>query len=283
MKVEGKDICFSYDHSHPVLDRVSFSVDSGGIMAVLGPNGAGKTTLLKCVLGLLKPDHGEVLIDGVSRFSMHGSSFWRMCAYVPQARTLTFSYSVEEMVLLGRGPYLGFFEMPSDHDRMIAEHAMKDAGILSLRDRSCDEISGGERQLVLIARALAAEPKILVIDEPETGLDLANQMRIMNLLDTLSHQKGLTVILNTHDPDHAFAIADHTLLLTKTHSIFGKTSEVLTEEAMEQAYGVSIHLHSETINGKEYVSMIPVSLNGNSNCDSNEHNDNSKSVSSEEE
>ena len=100
MNVEGRDICFSYDQSHPVLENVSFRVDDGRIMAVLGPNGAGKTTLLKCVLGLLKPDSGDVLIDGVSRFSMHGSAFWRLCAYVPQARTLTFSYSVEEMVLL---------------------------------------------------------------------------------------------------------------------------------------------------------------------------------------
>ncbi|HCV55207.1 MAG TPA: ABC transporter [Erysipelotrichaceae bacterium] len=260
MNVEGRDICFSYDQSHPVLENVSFRVDDGRIMAVLGPNGAGKTTLLKCVLGLLKPDSGDVLIDGVPRFSMHGSAFWRLCAYVPQARTLTFSYSVEEMVLLGRGPYLHFFEMPTDHDRAIAEKAMAAAGVLDLRERSCDEISGGERQLVLIARALAAEPKILVLDEPETGLDLANQLRIMNLLDTLSHQKGLTILLNTHSADHAFAIADDTLLLTHTRPIFGRTEEVLNEETMQEAFGVRVHLHKETIDGKEYVSMVPVSL-----------------------
>lgn len=260
MKVEGREICFSYHKQHPVLEHVSFCVNDGEIMAILGPNGAGKTTLLKCVLGLLKPDSGSVVIDGTSRFSMPGPAFWRICAYVPQARTLTFSYSVEEMVLLGRGPFLRFFEKPSDQDRQIAAEAMEEAGILALRDRSCDEISGGQRQLVLIARALAARPKILVLDEPETGLDLANQLRIMELLDQLSHQKEMAILLNTHSPDHAFAIADKTLLLTKRGARFGDTETVLTEETMQEAFGVQIHLRREMIEGREYVSIIPAAL-----------------------
>lgn len=183
-----------------------------------------------------------------------------MCAYVPQARSQTFAYTVEETVLMGRGPYLGFFQMPQRKDEEIAIQAMKEAGVFELRDRSCNEISGGELQLVLIARALAAKPQMLIMDEPETGLDFRNQLRVMDLIDTLSHQKGMTVILNTHYPDHAFSIADRTLLLSEHSAQFGKTSEVLTEEHMEEAFGVEVHMHEEKIRGKNYISMIPVAL-----------------------
>ena len=140
-----------------------------------------------------------------------------MCAYVPQARSQTFAYTVEETVLMGRGPYLGFFQMPQRKDEEIAIQAMKEAGVYELRDRSCNEISGGELQLVLIARALAAKPQMLVMDEPETGLDFRNQLRVMDLIDVLSHQKGLTVILNTHYPDHACSIADRPAALRIAH------------------------------------------------------------------
>ena len=183
-----------------------------------------------------------------------------MCAYVPQARSQTFAYTVEETVLMGRGPYLGFFQMPQRKDEEIAIQAMKEAGVYELRDRSCNEISGGELQLVLIARALAAKPQMLVMDEPETGLDFRNQLRVMDLIDVLSHQKGLTVILNTHYPDHACSIADRTLLLSDHSVQFGRTSEVLTEAHMEEAFGVEVHMHEEVIGGKNYVSMIPVAL-----------------------
>ena len=236
MKLELIDGSFAYEHSGLVLNQVSFSAEEGETVAVLGPNGIGKTTLLRCLLGFLKLQKGEIRINGRPRSEISDQEFWRMCAYVPQARSQTFAYTVEETVLMGRGPYLGFFQMPQRKDEEIAIQAMKEAGVYELRDQ------------------------MLVMDEPETGLDFRNQLRVMDLIDVLSHQKGLTVILNTHYPDHACSIADRTLLLSDHSVQFGKTSEVLTEAHMEEAFGVEVHMHEEVIGGKNYVSMIPVAL-----------------------
>jgi iron complex transport system ATP-binding protein len=182
---------------------------------------------------------------------------------VPQARKQTFPYTVEETVLLGRSPYLGMFEKPHKKDRVLADQAMHLTGVDRLRTRNCSELSGGELQLVLIARALCAQPSILILDEPETGLDFRNQLIILNLIDRLSHTEGLTVIFNTHYPEHALEIADRTLLLDNSGGAkFGETEEILTPENMEEVFSVRIRIVKEEENGRVHASILPVSLLG---------------------
>lgn len=261
MSIEVIAGTFSYHNHHPVLADVSFSAQKGEIIAILGPNGVGKTTLLKCMLGFLEWNRGETRLDGRDIRSYRGRELWQKVAYVPQAREPAFSYRTEDMVVLGRSPYLGNFASPGKKDWQIADEAMEMAGIIGLKGKSCAQISGGELQLVLIARALAAQPEILVLDEPESGLDFRNQILVLDLLQRLRCEQGLTVIINTHYPDHALRIADHSLLLfTNNEYLFGKTENILTAENMQEAFHVDIAVKREMIGGQEYPAVIPIGL-----------------------
>lgn len=261
MKLAVKDASFSYGKKKNVFEHVSFLAQQGHIISILGPNGAGKTTFLKCLLGFCHWDSGEETIDDISQKEYSSHDFWRRAAYVPQARNQTFPYTVEETVLLGRSAYLNLFQMPHEKDYEMAEKAMELAGIMSLKDRNCNEISGGELQLTLIARALAGDPEVLIMDEPETGLDFRNQLIVLNLIRRLSRENGLTVIFNTHYPEHALDLSDETLLIRKGNdSLFGKTEDVLTQENMSAAFGVEIAMVKERIGNHEHVSVIPVGL-----------------------
>ena len=182
MSIEVIAGTFAYHDWTPVLTDVSFSVQKGEIAAILGPNGAGKTTLLKCMLGFLEWKRGETRIDGRNIRTFHSRELWQKIAYVPQAREPVFSYRTEDMVVLGRSPYLGNFASPGKKDWEIVDTAMEMAGITRLKGKNCGQISGGELQLVLIARALAAQPEILVLDEPESGLDFRNQVVVLDLI-----------------------------------------------------------------------------------------------------
>ena len=182
-------------------------------------------------------------------------------AYVPQAVVLAFPGTCFDMVLLGRSAYLPLFGVPGKRDREATIHAMERAGIARHEDRNCGQISGGELQLVLIARALAAEPEILILDEPETGLDFRNQLIIMNLIERLCEEEGLTAILNTHYPEHAVSMNGQTLLLKHDGSyLFGDTAKILTPDNMRDAFGVEVLMREELIDGKHYTSLIPLSV-----------------------
>lgn len=259
MKIEMNNGFFAYHKESPVLQNVNFEVNEHEILSILGPNGAGKTTLLKCVLGFQKLQKGHVLFDGQDRRTIKSNLFWQKCAYVPQAKQSAFPYTVQETVLLGRNSYLSLFQKPQKKDIEICEKAMQMAGIIHLKDRICSEISGGELQLVLIARALCTEPEVLVLDEPETGLDFKNQTVILNLIRSLKKTYHLSIIFNTHYPEHALDISDRTLLLMKDGcSLFGMTDEILTENNMRKAFGVEIALLEEEIQGRKYHAMIPL-------------------------
>ena len=261
MKLEVKKGVFAYHADTPVLRNISFMTEPGEILSILGPNGVGKTTLLKCILGFLKWQSGEVLIDGTNKETINKAEFWRRAAYVPQARTQAFTYSCEETVLMGRGPYLGLFEQPKQKDMEIAQKAMEMAGVTHLAKKNSNEISGGELQLVLIARALAAEPELLIMDEPETGLDFRNQLMVLNLIQKLSKEKGLTIILNTHYPEHALDISDKALMLNRSgESSFGAASEVITEDNLRKAFEVDVRIKDVDIEGRMHRSVLPVSL-----------------------
>ncbi len=259
MKVSVNAGSFSYRGGKTLLKDVSFSAESGEILAILGPNGVGKTSLVRCMLGFQPWDSGKTLLEGKPLKDFPRRKLWQKIAYVPQARSGAFSYKVEDMVLLGRSPWLGDFSVPGKKDREIAEEAMALAGVTHLKGKSTGTLSGGELQLVLIARALAAQPECLVLDEPETGLDFKNQLVVLDLIRSLSRKKHLTVMLNTHYPDHALRVADRSLLLFGEGIYqFGRTDLILNEENLRALFGVEIALWRREVEGREYAAVIPL-------------------------
>jgi iron complex transport system ATP-binding protein len=251
---------FAYRQT-PVLNDICFFVEPGQILAVLGPNGVGKTTLLKCMMGLIKWDSGSSLLDGIPVPQIHYREFWKKIAYVPQAKNSVFSYSVEEMVVMGRSAHIGSFRQPSASDYAFAREAMDEVGITHLKDRPCGEISGGELQMVLIARALSSRPSILVLDEPESNLDFKNQLVILDTIENLAREKNISCVFNTHYPAHALKIATHALVLTRDkYSLFGPAREVINEENMRRAFEVNVHINEVKINQKRYTSVLALSV-----------------------
>ena len=219
MKFEVINGSFGYG-SAAILHDVSFSLEGNQVLAVLGPNGVGKTTLLKCMMGLLKWNRGETRIDGLAMDTMSHSRIWKRIAYVPQSKGISLSYTALEMVLMGRSARLGLFAQPSREDMAIAEKAMEEVGITFLKDKQCSRMSGGELQMVLIARALCTQPEMLILDEPESNLDFKNQLVILDIVKQLSRERGIAAIINTHYPAHALKIADRALILKRDGSSF---------------------------------------------------------------
>lgn len=258
MKFAVRNGCFSYRDNQTVLKNISFEADKGQILSVLGCNGAGKTTLLKCMLGFLKWQKGDTFVDDRPLSSISSSFLWQRVSYVPQAHFQSFPCTVEETVLMGRNPYLNMFRSPGKLDEKKAEEAMKLCGIYDLRKESINEISGGQMQLAYIARALCTEPEVIVLDEAETGLDYANQLTVLRLMKKLSIEKGITVIFNTHYPDHALDISEKTLLFMKDGTyLTGSTKEILNETNLEKAFGTRIRMLECEIEGRTYHSLVP--------------------------
>lgn len=261
MRFEVQNGCFAYPRGKQILQNISFLAEGGTVVSILGPNGVGKTTLVKCMLGFLHWKQGQTLIDGKNAAAFPEKELWRQIAYVPQAKSVTFPMSCEEMVLLGRSAYLGLFAVPGRADREAAERAMELAGVTHLRKKSCSEISGGELQLVLIARALAATPRLLILDEPETGLDFRNQLIVLELIERLAREEGISAILNTHYPEHAISISANALLLKRDGTnLFGPAKEMLTPANMRETFGVEVSMREEEIRGRCYYSVIPIAI-----------------------
>lgn len=261
MKLEVRNGCFAYPHGErSVLNDINFSLDTGDVLAILGPNGAGKTTLLRCTTGLLKWKSGETLIDGIPASRMKNRDLWKRVSYVPQAKTAPAAYSVEEMVLLGRAAMVNPFSVPGEEDIKAADAAIERAGISRLKQRSCAQLSGGEFQMVLIARALASEPEVLIMDEPESNLDFLNQLLVLNMISELASE-GITCIFNTHYPAHALRRGTKALMLSRDGSYcFGKVREMITEENILKYFGVrSVIGHLET-NDSSYADVVPVEI-----------------------
>jgi iron complex transport system ATP-binding protein len=237
-----KDLGFSYtgNMAQAVFKSVSFAVNPGNAFCLLGRNGTGKSTLLKCLSNVLPACQGSILLEGMAVDQMDPSEVARWIGYVPQNQTPAFPFLVKDIVVMGRAPHLSVFSSPGESDRAVAYSAMETVDILSLAERPCTTLSGGEWQLTLIARALAQEPKVLVLDEPTSHLDLGNQVRILRVIKSLS-EAGLGIVMASHFPDHAFiaatevAILNHGCLMHK-----GSPESVLTSENMRQAYGVDI-------------------------------------------
>lgn len=238
MRIEANALSFNYLPNSPVLQDVSLSVDSGETLYILGRNGSGKTTLLSCLAGLLGPAAGEVLLDGENIQSLSPTERARQIGLIPQMHTPVFGYTVAEMVMMGRAPHLGWLGSPSPEDRAIVEESLAQVGIFELRDRPYNEISGGEQQLVLIARGLAQQCSLLLMDEPTAHLDLSNQHRVLEIVSQLS-DRGIAFVISSHSPNNALAYAGRVLLLTDGRvTASGGPAETLTEAQLSAVYGL---------------------------------------------
>ncbi|MDD4180634.1 MAG: ABC transporter ATP-binding protein [Victivallaceae bacterium] len=230
-----------YRGAKPVVNNVSFSVKKGHLAVLLGPNGSGKTSLFKCIAGLWTPEHGRVLFDGRDVVNISFRERASLLAVVPQEHTPPFPYSVFEAVLMGRAPHVALFAGPSVADECAAKAALEAVGIGHLTDRCYTRISGGERQLVLIARALAQEAPLLLLDEPTSHLDFRNQHMVLETVRRVAKAKNLTVLMTLHDPNLASCFA-HQIFMIKEGVIVtnGTPESTLTEEHLGDLYDIGV-------------------------------------------
>lgn len=250
---------FAYKNGHHIFENINFSVQSGNLLAILGPNGAGKTTMLRCITGMLRWTDGTSTLDGVNIRNIPEKRLWSRLSYVPQVKSSPSSYTAMEAVLLGRSSRLGVFAQPSKEDIERAENVLEQLGVIKLRDKRCHEISGGEYQMVLIARALVSDPEVLILDEPESNLDFRNQLIVLDTMSRLSEQ-GIACIFNTHYPEHALQRSDKALILSGGHAVFGSTSQILTEENIERAFGVKAVIGEVETRESVVQNVIPLHL-----------------------
>jgi iron complex transport system ATP-binding protein len=236
-----------------VVHNVSFTIEAGNILCVLGANGSGKTTLFKAILGLLPLRSGRVCLDGSDLASWSRRRLAQAMAYVPQAHTPPFAFTVRDVITMGRTSRLEWYASPGHRDEEAAEAAIHALKIPHLANARYTELSGGERQLVLIARALAQEPKILVMDEPASSLDFGNQFRMLSQVRHLA-TRGLTLLMTTHSPNHAFQCASRVLILEDGRLLAeGRPDDTLTEANLQRAYGVPLRVMALDENQKTCV------------------------------
>jgi len=221
---------------------VGFSLGAGEVMCVLGPNGGGKTTLFRTVLGLLEKHSGSITLEGKPIESLSRTEVAKLIGYVPQGHSGYFAYTVRDFVLMGRTAHLGIFSSPSKKDFDVADRALASLGMAHLAGRPITEVSGGERQLALVARALAQEPRLLVLDEPTANLDFGNQVRVLERIAALA-QTGISILFSSHDPDHAFLCAQRALLLAEGRALeIGAPRDVIRADTLQRLYGVSVEV-----------------------------------------
>jgi iron complex transport system ATP-binding protein len=229
-----------------IFRRLSFAIPSGQTLAILGRNGRGKTTLLRALLGLQPWSEGGAKILG-------------SIGYVPQSAGVPFAYSVLDLVLMGRARHLGMFAVPGEPDYRAARAALAALGMLGFEGRRIDELSGGERQLVLIARALASECEVMILDEPTSSLDFHNQDVILSTIRRVARDSGLTVVFASHYPQHAMHVADKALLMYDVDDYsFGETTSVMTEEALGRLYDIPMRKVYLSRGDQRIASMVPV-------------------------
>ena len=242
-----KNAAFSYDGRNELFSDLSFSLAAGEVLTILGRNGIGKTTFLRCLLGILPWTRGECLVDGQRPDPAAVSD---VIGYVPQSHAPAFPYTVFEMVMMGRARRIGLFRTPAAADRVRVAELLDLVGVLPLAERAATELSGGQLQMVYIARALAVEPKLMILDEPEAHLDFHNQMIVLRLLKKLSTEQNMTIVMNTHSPENALKISHKSLLMRRGEQLFGSTESLLSEENLRRFYDIDCRV-TETRVGDE--------------------------------
>jgi iron complex transport system ATP-binding protein len=247
---------FRYDRSW-VLKGVSLDAERGAFLGILGPNGSGKTTLLNLIDGVIAPREGRVLLEGTDAASLERNELARMVAVVPQDSPLIFSFTVQEIVLMGRAPHLGRWRFEGKRDFEIARDVMERTGTLPLAGRSMSELSGGERQRVLIARALAQEPRILLLDEPTSNLDIRHQSTFFSLVSELNRTQGLTVIAVSHDINLA-SLYCRRIVLLKEGAVYGEGTpeDIITEESILDVFGAPVRVDRHPQTGRPRITPI---------------------------
>ena len=243
MSIQVNNLSFSYGQKN-VLHDICFSAEKGEFLSILGPNGAGKSTLFRCILGLLPGYSGEVLVNKHNIKGLSARDASRQIAYIPQKSHCVFHYNVLDIVLMGRTNRASAFGNPRKEDEQASINALQRVGICALKDRCFHKLSGGEQQLVLIARALAQDAPILLLDEPTANLDFGNQILVLEQAKKLARE-GYTVIQTTHHPEQSYLFSDRILALQNGRILVnGKPAEVLNNEMMKQLYNVSVDVIS---------------------------------------
>lgn len=252
--LEAENLHYAYTANSPALRGISLTLEKGTILYLLGRNGCGKTTLMHCLSGVLKPQRGSVRLDGRDLHSYTPTERARWIGLIPQLHAPAFSYSVSEIVLMGRAPHLGLLAVPSRADYEIAEAALESVGLADYRARPYTQLSGGERQLVLIARGMAQQCRILLMDEPDAHLDLNNQLRVMERVACLAAE-GLSFIVTSHLPNNALMYAHRILLMKRGMALAcGAPADVLNESLLSAAYDLTIDVLRE---GEQLRAILP--------------------------
>ncbi len=254
------DHVFSGYGEEDILKDISFKVGKSEFVCILGSNGCGKTTLLKTILAILKPTKGKITINDDDVHKMPEKLLAQQIAYIPQAHVPPFPFTVEDVVLMGRTPYLNRMAVPNALDVEKSNQALERLGMTNMAKKRYTELSGGQRQMVIIARALAQEPKMLVMDEPTANLDFGNQHIVFEQLIKLAH-KDLSVLMVTHNPDHALFCADETIIMKEGKVIDkGKTSAVVNESSMQEIYQTDVKIASVDIPPQKQIFIcVPIS------------------------
>lgn len=265
MQIELRNVSFSYG-KQKALDGVSFSADNGTLTAVLGANGAGKSTLFCCMLGLNRNYEGSILLAGQEARSIPRRVFSQLAAYIPQSSAPVYNYSVLDTVLMGTTGQLSLLASPKAEQKRKAEQALETLGILPLAARGLTQLSGGERQLVLVARALVQNAQILIMDEPTANLDYGNQQRVLQGVRSLA-DSGYTVLISTHNPEHALRYSTHVLALQNgKRAAFGKTADVLTDALVSQLYDFPVTMAEIATASGAVRTFVP-----NTDCETKEN------------
>ncbi|MDA8160336.1 MAG: ABC transporter ATP-binding protein [Desulfobacteraceae bacterium] len=261
--VTARGLSLSYNGRPPVLCDLDLRVASGEFFMIIGPNGSGKTSLLRLLAGLIAPEAGQVEILAKPLTSWPRRHLAQRLAVVPQQLPQDFPFTVAETVLMGRAPHLGLLDVEGESDRELARAAMHFTDVTRLADRRLDQLSEGERQRVVIARALCQEPEILMLDEPTSSLDPAHQIQIMDLLSRLRAERGVTVIMVSHDLNLAALYGDRLLLIDRGRTVLcGSPAEVLTAERLSVCYGCTILVDTHGLGGLPRVTPLPASYGG---------------------
>lgn len=253
VKLQTQSIDYSYGN-HFALRDINFSVEAGKICVIIGPNGSGKTTLIKYLSGIFGYNKKTMFIDGVDVYGLNEKEKAKKISYVPQIHETSFPYCVLDLVLMGRNPHMGFFSMPNNLDLKKCKNSLIQLGISHLQNCPYTDISGGEQKLVLIARAMAQEASVMILDEPTAHLDYKNKIIILKKIRDLVRKNDMVAFISLHDPNEAFIVADDIITIKEGRILHkGPVKDTLTKETIDAIYGISVNIH---VSGTS-ISVIP--------------------------